>query len=121
MIKKKKDKDIEKINENKTDKTSKKDFVNIGEVSKISGDFVILSDNSGKIKNIGNKFRIFFNIIIFSVLIIIIYLCMTFKIVPSNVEGSYLDFESFSVVPKYYKANPDELKVGDVVICDYTE
>lgn len=111
---KKKKSSIKKANDFGNSKNA--DFVDMGDDSLVD-DFVIVGDNSGKMRNFISSFKVVIGIICCILLTIFVYLSMSFKIVPEDIKGSDYSLGSLSVISRNYQPNLDELKIGDEIVC----
>lgn len=111
---KKKKNTIKKANDFGNSKNA--DFVDMGDDSLVE-DFVIVGDNSGKMRNFISSFKVVIGIICCILLTVLVYLSMSFKIIPEDIKGSDYSLGSFSVISRNYQPNLDELKIGDKIVC----
>lgn len=88
-----------------------------------SGDFVILDDkeekNVGKI--IGKTLKYILSFAFLSLLIVVAYFSVSYKIIPENVKGAkYQLGDNLTMISRDYTPNLDELKVGDTILTSET-
>lgn len=96
------------------------EFINLGDDTITDQeDFVIVGEKNNKFKKFLNHIKIIFVIALLISLTVFIYLSMSFKIITKNVMGSDYSIKSINFISRNYQPNLDELKVGDILICEY--
>lgn len=106
----------------KIKKQQKKDnnvVINIDDGSTYSEteDFVIIQDQKKRFNGLKAFIKFIIAVIIFIILTVAVYICLSFKFVPENVKGSDYSVNGYSMISSSYKPNLDELRKNDKVIC----
>lgn len=102
----------------KRNKKQPKGVINISDIeSEDSDDIIIIGASSKKVKRATKTtLKTIFALTITGLLAIVVLLCLTYKLVPANVEGANYQIGDYSIVANEATPNLNNLKSGDKVI-----